>query len=73
MKFEKKKQIYVKKRSPFFKRKKKHLKYEFKLKVKFFFIRFMHHIIILNIFKNTDIDFFFQEIVGHLFFLSIYF
>ena len=69
MKCEKK--IHAKKRSSFFKRKKKSLKYEFKLKAKFFFIRFIHYIIILNIFKNADI--FLQEIIGLFFYLSLYF
>ena len=60
MKFEKK--IHAKKRSPFFKRK-KNLTHEFKLKAKFFFIRFIYHIIILNIFKDADINFFLQQIL----------
>ena len=37
----------------------------------FYVIRFIHYIIILNIFQNIDINIFLQEIVGN-FFLSIY-
>ena len=67
-----KKKIHVKKRSPFFKRKKKRLKYEFKLKAKFFFIRFIYHIIILNLFKDADINFFFATNHRLFFFLFLY-
>ena len=67
------KKIHVKKRSPFFKRKKKRLKYEFKLKAKFFFIRFMHHIIILHIFKNAYINIIFARNHRLFFSLFIYF
>ena len=52
-----KKKIHLKKGHSSLKGK-KILKYEFKLKAKFFFIRFIHHIVILNIFKNADINFF---------------
>ena len=61
----------MKKMSPFIK--KKSIKQKFKLKVKVIFIRFINHISILNVFKNTDINFFLQEIVGHFFSLSLYF
>ena len=39
----------------------------------FYVIRFIHHIIILNIFKNVDINFFFARNHRYFFYLSLYF